>query len=109
MPGDQYGTPTYVKQLVKGAIETVSIKEAGTYHIVGGTNLSRCEFGYKVAKEFGFNSGLIGCERTAYFKQAAKRPKFSGLISDYHLTDIDTALREFHSDSLIVTVPPNER
>ncbi len=77
---DQFTTPTWVGDLVKGIMEAVG--ERGIFHISGGKFLSRFDFAQKVAQVFGYDPNLVKPEETASVRFVANRPPKGGLRVD---------------------------
>jgi dTDP-4-dehydrorhamnose reductase len=75
---DQYVSPTLNTLLAKAVIQLLEIKYPGTLHIAG-ERMSRFEFARAVARELGFDEGLV---EEAYFDDftwRAPRPRDSSL------------------------------
>ena len=77
---DQFTTPTWVGDLVKGIMEAVG--KRGIFHISGGKFLSRFDFAQKVAQVFGYDPHLVKPEESASVRFVANRPPKGGLRVD---------------------------
>ena len=82
VPIDQFGSPTYIKDLANITIDLVKNGKIGTYNVVGPDYCSRYVFALKIARIFGLNEELIFPITTKELNQAAKRPLRAGLIID---------------------------
>lgn len=76
---DQWRTPTWVGDVVKGVEQLISYPGNGIYHICGDECLSIAEIAYRVADFFRLDSSLILPVTTADLNEAVRRPTFSGL------------------------------
>jgi dTDP-4-dehydrorhamnose reductase len=100
---DQIASPTLADDLA-GAILALTDNESaqGVFHTAGATALSRFDFTVRIAKKLGLNETLIHPTDSSKFKQSAKRPLNSSLISNrikkevgYEMMSIEKALDEF--------------
>jgi dTDP-4-dehydrorhamnose reductase len=73
--GDVFYTPVLAESLVKTAHELLDTKASGIYHIVGDDRISKLEFGYRVAEEFGLDKSLIKPGSIADCPALAQRPR----------------------------------
>jgi len=77
---DQFRTPTYVEDLVKGILLIIKKKARGIYHISGTDFLSPYQMAMKTAGYFGLNDKLIEEVDASLFSQHARRPPKTGFI-----------------------------
>jgi len=92
IPNDQFGNPTYVKDMISAVTTLIEKKCAGIYNVVGPECISRYEFAKRIADYFSLNKNLIAGKPTSYFKDNAPRPLRAGLKSD-KITKIGIKLR----------------
>jgi dTDP-4-dehydrorhamnose reductase len=78
---DQIGNPTFVGDLATAMIKTFELNREGTFHIGGGTQLSRHDFAVKAAEIFELDASLIKRIKTSDLNQASPRPMMSGFIT----------------------------
>lgn len=76
---DQWRTPTYAGDVVKGIELLTSYTGNGIYHIGGPECLTITEIALKVACFLGLDKSLIKSVSTVEMKERTPRPKFSGL------------------------------
>lgn len=76
---DQYGSPTLADSLAEFLLRLVDSQKVGTYHVAGGTRLSRYEFAVRIARKLNFDERLIAPATTDQLKQIARRPMDSSL------------------------------
>ena len=82
---DQFGSPTYTKDLARLICDMIVTEEYGTYH---ATNEGYCpwsEFAYEIMQQAGLNARIVPISSSEY-PAKAKRPKNSRL-SKQKLTD----------------------
>jgi dTDP-4-dehydrorhamnose reductase len=79
---DQWGNSTLADDLAAGIDRLLFLSKQGLYHIGGSGFMTRFEFAQRTARFFGLDENLITPVSTATFKQPAKRPLRSGLITD---------------------------
>jgi dTDP-4-dehydrorhamnose reductase len=79
---DQFRTPTYVNDLVKGIELIINKKATGIYHLSGRDELTPYQVAIKIAEEFGFGNTLISETNASDFSQPALRPSRTGFIID---------------------------
>jgi|KBSMisStandDraft_5_1062788.scaffolds.fasta_scaffold00419_8 dTDP-4-dehydrorhamnose reductase len=79
---DQFRTPTYVEDLVKGIILVIRKKAHGIFHISGSDFLTPYQMAIKTAGYFGLNEDLIEEVDASIFSQHARRPPKTGFIID---------------------------
>jgi len=85
---DQFRTPTYVEDLVKGILLVIKKKARGIYHISGSDFLSPYQMAMKTAGIFGLNEDLIEEVDASVFSQHARRPPKTGFIIDKARKDL---------------------
>lgn len=76
---NQWRTPTYVSDVVKGVELLSDFSVNGIYHIGGSECLTIAEIAYKVADYLGLNKSLIQSVSTEDIREKTPRPRFSGL------------------------------
>ena len=79
---DQFGTPTYVKNLSGITLKLISDGKEGLFHAAGPDYLNRAEFAREIASVFCLDKGLIVETATDQLGQPAARPKKGGLKTD---------------------------
>jgi dTDP-4-dehydrorhamnose reductase len=79
---DQWRTPTYIGDIVKGIELLSSCNNTGIYHIGGKECLTVSEIAYKVAGFLGLDKSLILPVSTIEMQEKTPRPRFSGLCID---------------------------
>lgn len=77
---DQIGSPTLADNLAQMVLAMVAHRTAGVVHAAGPEWVTRYEYALRVARCFGLEERLIQAGKTKDLKQAAKRPRHSGLI-----------------------------
>lgn len=82
VPNDQYGNPTYVRDLVYAVDFLLEKDYSGIYNIVGDDYINREIFAKKIALFFGLDENLIVGKPTPYFKDVSPRPLLGGLKTD---------------------------
>lgn len=82
VPNDQYGNPTYVRDLVYAVDFLLEKGYSGVYNVVGDEYINRESFAKKIALFFGLDENLIVGKPTSYFKNVAPRPLLGGLKND---------------------------
>lgn len=80
--GDQWGTPTFVDDLVEATLDLVRRGAEGTFHVAGRDFLSRHEFAEKLACALGFDPKLVRSVPTSALSQKALRPVKGGLRTE---------------------------
>ncbi|MFT3934219.1 MAG: SDR family oxidoreductase [Chitinophagaceae bacterium] len=75
---DQWRTPTYVEDLVKGILLVIEKNATGAYHISGKDTLTPYDMAMQTAQYCGLNSNLIEKVDASVFTQPAKRPPKTG-------------------------------
>ncbi|MBN1595036.1 dTDP-4-dehydrorhamnose reductase [candidate division FCPU426 bacterium] len=101
VPDDQLGNPTQAWNLAAAAGELMEQNHWGVYHVTGTTRISKADFARRVLEKLGFDPCLVTAVQTAVFRQKARRPLNSGLLTDKTraalkkntLWDLDRALR----------------
>jgi dTDP-4-dehydrorhamnose reductase len=99
---DQLGSPTLADDLASAMLALASSSAVGIFHTAGSTVLSRYDFSVRMAKALRLDGSLITAVRSSQFKQAARRPANSGLVSEklravvgHRMMEIDEALGVF--------------
>lgn len=75
---DQFRTPTYIPDLVKGIILALETGARGVYHISGGETLTPYDMAIEVATHLKLDKSLISAVNASTFTQPAKRPLKTG-------------------------------
>ncbi len=88
VPIDQYGSPTYVEDLVEAMIELVELNKKGIYNISGPETDNRHKFALQIAEVFNLNTSLIKPVTTDQLNQRAQRPMKAGLKIDKLIKDL---------------------
>ena len=78
MVSDQYRTPTYAGDLVKGIILIIKQRAIGIYHISGKDYLTPFDMAIATADYHGLDRSLIKKVDASVFSQPAKRPLKTG-------------------------------
>lgn len=86
--GDQWRTPTFVGDLVKGIILALEKPADGIFHIAGKENLTPFDMGIQTARHLHLNSKLIEKVDTKSFPQAGVRPLKTGFKIDKARTEL---------------------
>ena len=76
---DQWRTPTYVGDVVKGIKRLIEHPACGIYHICGKECMSVADMALRTANVLGLDSSLITPVSTEELHEKTPRPKFSGL------------------------------
>lgn len=84
--GDLFGTPTYASDLVRALIELTLSHATGTWHVAGGTFLSRYELANMTAAAFGYGRGAIVEVAADQMDDPVNRPRRAGLRNDRLIT-----------------------
>jgi dTDP-4-dehydrorhamnose reductase len=71
---DVYFTPIYIPELIRAVMELVDRNFNGIFNVVSSERVSKYEFGYTLAKIFGFDSSLIKSSSIIMFSSLVKRP-----------------------------------
>ncbi len=82
IPNDQYGNPTYVKDLIYATQWLLEKGYHGIYNVVGNEYINRETFAKKIALFFGLDQNLVIGKSTSYFKEVSPRPMLGGLTND---------------------------
>jgi len=75
---DQFRTPTYIPDLVKGIILALETGAKGVYHISGRETLTPYDMAIEVATHLNLDKSLITAVNASTFTQPAKRPLKTG-------------------------------
>ncbi len=76
---DQWNTPTLNTNLAEMTLEVIERRLTGTFHLCGGTRVSRFEFTQQIAEVFDLDKSLIDTALSSQFTWPAKRPMDSSL------------------------------
>ena len=71
---DVFYTPSLIEVIVRAVHDLVRLKARGVYHVAGDERLSKHEFGLRIAKAFGLDSGLIKSGMFASQEALVRRP-----------------------------------
>jgi dTDP-4-dehydrorhamnose reductase len=85
---DQWRTPTYIEDLVKGILLVAEKKATGIYNISGEDFLSPHDMAIATADYLGLDKSLIQKVDAATFTQPAKRPATTGFNIDKAKTEL---------------------
>jgi dTDP-4-dehydrorhamnose reductase len=95
--------PLYVEDLAEIILEMVVGDLSGVYHVVSPENLSKYEFGVRIAKRFGFDADLIEPAEAGVMMPDAPRSKTLVLSSGktrealgYDLPSVDAGIEKFY-------------
>jgi dTDP-4-dehydrorhamnose reductase len=92
VPKDQFGTPTYVKNLCRAVRELVEKDKTGVYHISGNDLIDRYKFAQNVASVFSLDKDLLIPISTSEFKNKAHVPEKAGLKVEKARKELKTEL-----------------
>ena len=76
---DQYRTPTYIGDLVKGISLLLEKQQTGIWHFSGEEMMTPYEMAVRTADYLGLEAGLLEKVNAATFPEPAKRPVRTGL------------------------------
>ena len=79
---DQWGNPTYIRDLARALVALCGQEARGLLHIGGATFMTRWEMAREIARFFGIDGALIEPVPTCAVALPAKRPLRSGLSTD---------------------------
>ncbi|MXY80884.1 MAG: sugar nucleotide-binding protein, partial [Gemmatimonadetes bacterium] len=79
---DQWGNPTYIRDLARALVALCGQEARGLLHIGGATFMTRWEMAREIACFFGIDGALIEPVPTRAAKLPAARPLRSGLRTD---------------------------
>jgi len=106
---DQWGNPTFARNLAAGIWRIISLNKSGVFHIAGKEIIDRFSFAVAIAQSFSLDRRLITKTTTQDLRQAAQRPLKIGLDVtkaerelNIHLMDVKQGLAEFKKDYLTV-------
>lgn len=94
---DQWRTPSYTHDLVRGLLRLVHFRKDGVYNLSGREFLNMYEFALAIAEVFDLDSSLIQPVVQQQKPQVAERPKRTGLVilkSETELNYRPLALRD---------------
>ncbi len=95
---DQFGKPTYTKDLAKGILLAIQKDCKGIMHITNSGSTSWYEFTKEIFKVLNINVNINAVDSN-YFKEIAKRPKNSILDNSVFNKEVDFELRS-HTEAL---------
>ncbi len=81
VPGDQWGTPTYVRDIATAVKLLVEREATGVWHVAAPDYLTRDAFARRVCVEFGLDAAQLRAVPTDLLGQRARRPLRGGLCS----------------------------
>jgi dTDP-4-dehydrorhamnose reductase len=100
---DTFFCPLYVEDLGEVLLEMLDKDLNGLYHVVSPENLSKYEFGMKIAQKFGFDPALIEPVKMREMKRSAPRSLNLVLKADkvqkdlgHQLPLVDSGIDRFH-------------
>ncbi|MCX8073860.1 MAG: NAD(P)-dependent oxidoreductase [Candidatus Binatia bacterium] len=99
VPSDQWGTPTYVRDIARAVRCLVDAAQAGVWHVAAPDFLPRHEFARRVCAVFGLDPTRIQPTPTAALGQRARRPLRGGLQArrleefGFSCRDVDAGLQ----------------
>ena len=79
---DQWGNPTYIRDLARAVVALCRQEARGLFHAGGATFMTRWEMAREIACFFGIDGALIEPVPTCSVALPAKRPLRSGLRTD---------------------------
>jgi len=88
VPIDQFGSPTYVEDLVEAMIELVELEKKGIYNVSGPETDNRYKFALQIAEVFDLDKSLIKPVTSDVLNQRAPRPMKAGLKIDKLIKDL---------------------
>ena len=105
---DQWRTPSYTHDLVKGILQLVHFQRTGVYNLSGREFISMYEFAQSIAQVFDLNHTLIQPTVQRVTRQKALRPKYTGLVTlkaetelNYRPLPLIKALKHLQSCTLV--------
>jgi dTDP-4-dehydrorhamnose reductase len=103
---DQFRTPTYVEDLVRGIVKIITSESEGIFHLSGDETLTPYQMAIRTAKYCELDEGLIEKVNAQSFTQPARRPARTGFRIDkaksslgFFPTSFDTAIDRILKDS----------
>jgi len=94
VPEDQFGTPTYVKNLCIATRELIEKEKVGIYHIAGKDLISRYNFARIAAKVFALDENLLIPVSSSEFREKVTIPINAGLKIEKAQNELETDLLE---------------
>jgi len=85
---DQWRTPTYIEDLVKGILLLINKKAAGIFNIAGKETLTPYDMALATAAHFELDASLIEKVSQEIFTQPAKRPAKTGFVIAKAIADL---------------------
>ncbi len=92
VPENQFGTPTYVKNLCGAVRELVEKDKTGVYHISGDDLIGRYRFAQNAANVFSLDKDLLIPIPTSKFKKKTHIPENAGLKIEKARKELKTEL-----------------
>ena len=92
-PEEQFYTPTYVVDLAFAALKLLEKDLSGTYNIAGPDFMSRHQIALAVCEVFGFKKELVVPVKSPHASQAAKRPRYGGLVNTKAVNELGIKLK----------------
>lgn len=92
VPADQWGTPTYVRDIARATRVLLEVEASGVWHVAGPDYLPRHEFAFRACDALGLDRRLVQPVPTSALAQRARRPLRGGL-SCRRLRDVGVQLR----------------
>lgn len=89
---DQFASATLADSLADSVLKIALTNKSGVYHVSGLSCESRYDFAVKLAKKFGYDTGLISKTDSLSFVQKAKRPRYSCLNCEKAANDFGLKL-----------------
>lgn len=81
---DEYGCPTWVKDLAGYALHLLLTEQYGLFHGNSEGRVTRYQFAKRIESEFGYATSLIRPVESVLDTHLALRPKFGGLQNTNH-------------------------
>lgn len=107
VPNDQWGTPTYVRDIARAVQRLVESGASGVWHVAGPDFLPRHEFAFRICRHFGLDSSLIAPTPTHALGQRAPRPLRAGLVAErigqlgVHLRGVEEGLQAVREELVL--------
>jgi dTDP-4-dehydrorhamnose reductase len=89
---DQFGSPTYTKDLAEAILKIILSDNFGVYHISNSGICSWFDFAAEIIKQAGLNNKVVPIT-SAQLQRGAKRPKFSALNNHRYIKTFNHFLR----------------
>jgi len=85
---DQWRTPTYIEDLVKGILLLINKKAAGIFNIAGKESLTPYDMALATAAHFKLDGSLVEKVSHETFSQPAQRPLKTGFVITKAIADL---------------------